>query len=786
MEVHAKQSFWKSPRRIFGTTNAEEIALLYFASSLINIMIAGGYALLIRLELWDPLPSFFKTPIEYNVAFTLHGTAMVFLVIVPLGAGFGNLLIPRMVAAVNNDMYWPKWNNFAFWLIPVGSIFIWLSQAYAGWTGYAPLSLFTEGVDFWILGLVIVGVSSTIGSLNFILTIWKGRAPYIKWFEMDMFVWGTLFTSILLLLSTPVITIALFMVFMDRNLNTHFFDPDYSNPIIYQHLFWFFAHPEVYVLLLPAASMVTMFISKFSGKHVFGYRTIVGAMFSIVLMSFIVWAHHMYTTGINPFVRFPFNFFTYIIAIPSGILVFFWIFNLYKGEVTFHEPMLFSLAFILMFTIGGITGEFLNDLPLDYVLQDTYWVVGHFHFVVASSILTALFGAFYYYFPDMTGRMYHRNAAKLHFWFWIIGSFVAFTGFTMLGLMGMPRRYFTYPGKFQYWHQVSTVGAFMMGIAFVFFIVSMGYGATRGTKVENKENPFGEKNSAYNFPQPFPRYLEEELGTKVHLEHQNSFLSPVGAVAIAFPLLALSASLQIGPFQDSLIAAERGFLAQYLAPMQWVWIFMFFFVLYVAVLFFVESGKKGQVHETDQYKQDRHWEMWLFLLSEVIFFATLIGYSLVVRLRATAWPNPHEYLDVNLTAVNTFVLILSSFTMAMAVNSIKLGDQKNLKIWLAATILLGTTFISIQIKEYLDLFHEGDVALAADSRFKLYSSTFFLQTGFHGLHVFIGILLLVFVLLRAVRGGYSDKNHEYVEYMGLYWHFVDLVWVFLFTLLYLI
>lgn len=783
---HHSGSFWTSPKRILGTTNAQEIGLLYFVASIINIAIAGGYALLIRLELWDPLPSFFKTPIEYNTAFTLHGTAMVFLVIVPLGAGFGNLLIPRMVASVNNDMYWPKWNNFAFWLIPFGSILIWSSQAYAGWTAYAPLSVVTEGVDLWILGLVVIGISSTIGSLNFILTIWKGKAPYVKWFKMDMFVWGTLFTSILLLLTTPVITIALFMVFMDRNLNTHFFDPNYSNPVIYQHLFWFFAHPEVYVLLLPAASMVTMFISKFSGREVFGYRSILGAMFSIVLMSFIVWAHHMYTTGINPFVRFPFNFFTYIIAVPSGVLVFFWIFNMYKGKVTFHEPMLFSLAFILLFTIGGITGEFLNDLPLDFVLQDTYWVVGHFHFVVASSILSALYGGFYYYYPDMVGKMYHRATARLHFWFWVIGSFIAFWGFTMLGLLGMPRRYYIYPVKFQYWHQVATVGAFMMGLGFAFFVASMLLGYFKGKVVEDRENPFGEVNSAYNFPKPFPEYLKEEEGIDVHVEHRLSFLTPLGAVAVIFPLMALASSLQVGPFEDSIIAAERGALAKYLAPQVWTMIFLSLFVVYMALLFFVESGKRGGPHPLDAYKRDRHWEMWTFLLSEVIFFATLIGYSLTVRLKATAWPSPHEYLDVNLTTVNTFILIVSSFTMAMAVNAIKMGDQKKLKIFLGLTILLGTTFIGIQVKEYLDLFHEGDIALTEDARFKLYSSTFFLQTGFHGLHVIIGIILLLFVFLRAVRGGYSKEDHEYVEYMGLYWHFVDLVWVFLFMILYLI
>ncbi len=784
-EIH-KGSFWASPKRIFGTTNAQEIGLLYFVSSLINMAIAGMYALMIRVELWDPNPSMFGDSISYNTAFTLHGTAMVFLVIVPLGAGFGNLLIPRMVASVNADMYWPKWNNFAFWLIPFGSILIWSSQAYAGWTAYAPLSLITAGIDLWILGLVLIGVSSSIGSLNFILTIWKGKPDYVEWFKMDMFVWGTLFTSILLLLTTPVISIALFMVFMDRNMGTNFYNADYGNPVMYQHLFWFFAHPEVYVLLLPAASMTTMFIAKFSRRPVFGYKTMMAAMFSIVLMAFIVWAHHMYTTGIDPFVRFPFNFFTYIIAVPSGVLTFFWIFNMFKGKISFEAPMLFAISFILMFTIGGITGEFLNDLPLDFVLQDTYWVVGHFHFVVAASILTSLFGAFYYYFPDMTGgKMYNKKMAKFHFATWITGSLTTFLGFTMLGVEGMPRRYYTYPARFQFWHQVSTIGAFLMGLGFIFFLIAMVRGYLGNDIVDDINDPFGLGTTAYDFPKPFAEHMKE-TGVEIHEhEHKLSFMTPLGAIAVIFPLLSLAAFYQAGPFRDSIIAEERGFFSQYLAPDVWGTIFIGIFLVYVVALFIYESGKKVEHNELDQYKKDRHWEMWAFLSSEVIFFATLIGISLAIRMRATDWPAPHEYLDVNLTAVNTFILIISSYTMAMAVNSIKKGDQKKLIMFLGATLALGLTFISIQASEYIKLFEEGNVSLAEDAKFKLFSSTFFIQTGFHGLHVIIGLLFLTFVLLRAIRGGYSKENHEYVEYIGLYWHFVDLAWVFLFTILYL-
>jgi heme/copper-type cytochrome/quinol oxidase subunit 3 len=270
------------------------------------------------------------------------------------------------------------------------------------------------------------------------------------------------------------------------------------------------------------------------------------------------------------------------------------------------------------------------------------------------------------------------------------------------------------------------------------------------------------------------------------IEHRLSILAPLSGFLLITPLLAAVAALEIGPFADSEIASERGALAQFLAPGLWATIFVGMFVVFLTITFFVESGRKREINPIDIYKRDRHWEMWLILLSEVIFFGALIGSSLAIRLNATDWPSPSDYLNVNLTAINTFILLASSFTMAMAINSIKLGDQRKLKTYLLATLVLGATFITIQILEYKELFAENQVALTQNAELKLYSSTFFLQTGLHGLHVLIGLIFIGFILLRASRGGYSKNNYEYVEYVGLYWHFVDLVWVFLFMILYLI
>ncbi|MFV2014977.1 MAG: cbb3-type cytochrome c oxidase subunit I, partial [Candidatus Heimdallarchaeota archaeon] len=325
-EQHNIISFWKNPKQMLGTTSATELGKLYFLTTLINLAIGGLYAMLIRIELWTPEGDLFADANDYNTAFTIHGTAMIFLVVVPLGAGFANYLLPRMVAADNNDMYWPRWNQVAFWMLPLGSVFIWLSQARGGWTAYPPLSTLISplsgGIDMWIVGLVFAGTSSTIGAINFILTVWKGRAPYVKWMQLDLFVWGTLLTSLLVLIATPVLTTALVMVLLDRNFGTSFFDASLSDPSMYQHIFWFYSHPAVYIMVLPAFGLISGILAKFARRPIFGYKGMVGAMIGLAVLSFLVWAHHMYVTGLNPFVRIVFTTMTFVIAIPSGIKVF--------------------------------------------------------------------------------------------------------------------------------------------------------------------------------------------------------------------------------------------------------------------------------------------------------------------------------------------------------------------------------------------------------------------------------------------------------------------------------
>jgi heme/copper-type cytochrome/quinol oxidase subunit 1/heme/copper-type cytochrome/quinol oxidase subunit 3 len=794
-------SFWTNPKQMLGTTNATELGKLYFLTTLINLAIGGFYAMLIRLELWTPdAGPIFDDANDYNTAFTIHGTAMIFLVVVPLGAGFANYLLPRMVAADNNDMYWPKWNQVAFWMLPLGSVFIWLSQARGAWTAYPPLSTtigtISGGIDVWIVGLVFAGTSSTIGAINFILTIWKGRAPYVKWMEMDLFVWGTLLTSLLVLIATPVLTSALVMVLLDRNFGTSFFQQGLSNPTMYQHIFWFYSHPAVYIMVLPAFGLVSGILSKFARRPVFGYAGMVGAMIGITVLSFLVWAHHMYTTGIDPFVRIAFTTMTFVIAIPSGIKVFNWITTLYAGRIKYSVPMMFCLSFIFLFTLGGITGVYLNIIVLDLYLHGTYWVVGHFHFVVAAGTINAMFAAFYYYYPDLTGKMYHELSAKINFWLWAIGNFVAFTAFTILGMEGMPRRYATYPDihNYEIWHRIATIGGLLMGLSFLFFIFSMIQGYRSGVAVKDMNNIF-DLEEGYDFPKPYAEHHAETTGEKVHLKHKLSLSTPLATFSLALPLLAIAAFSEAGPFSDDKRLSgtgEEGFLS-FLPGNVWGLIFILGFVG-AMVAFFRHKINEEQKELTfvDEYRRgNRNWEIWVFLASEVIFFGALIGSGIAMRINnPDAWPDggPGEVLNVPLTAVNTFILIVSSYTMARALNAINQDHQEELQKWLLRTIGLGLIFLSIQAFEYIALADEGHIMISADevAEYPLFSSAFYIQTGFHGLHVLVGVIFLSFVFFRARKGVYSKERHEYVEFIGLYWHFVDLVWIVLFTIVYLI
>src|SRR5918911_1457292 len=461
------------------TTDHKKIGIMYLVNSYFWFAVAGLLAVFIRAQLAQPGTQFFGEE-RYNQLFTMHGTTMIFLFIIPILAGFGNYIVPLQIGAL--DMAFPRVNALSFWMLPLAGILLYSSYllggpADAGWTEYAPLSEGigaqgnSIGIDLWIIALLLVGTASILGAVNFITTIFNMRAPGMTMFRMPLFTWTVLVTQLLVLLATPVFTSALALLFIDRNLGGSFFNPANGGiAVLWQNVFWFYSHPAVYVMVLPGMGIISDVLPVFSRKPLFGYKAFVFATAGIGALGFSVWAHHMFTTG-AVFLPF-FSLMTFLIAVPTGVKMFNWVFTMFRGQLTLSTPMIFAIGFLSMFLIGGINGAFSASVPVDFALQDTYWVVAHLHYVLFGGSVFGLFAGLYYWFPKVTGRLYSESLGRWHFWLMFLGFNLTFFPMHILGIQGMQRRIATYPVEtgFLPWNFVETVGAFLLGFSILIFL----------------------------------------------------------------------------------------------------------------------------------------------------------------------------------------------------------------------------------------------------------------------------------------------------------------------------
>ncbi len=530
------------------TTDHKTIGYLYLISSFVFFMIGGIMALIMRAQLFEPGLKIVGTGEQYNQLFTMHGTIMLLLFATPLFAGFANVAMPLQIGAP--DVAFPRLNAFAYWLYLFGGLiasagfFTPQGAASFGWFAYTPLSntTFTPGVGghLWVFGLALAGFGTILGAVNFITTIITMRAPGMTMFRMPIFTWNILVTSILVLLAFPVLAAGLMALGADRVFGAHLLDPANGGAMLWQHLFWFFGHPEVYIIALPFFGIISEVLPVFSRKPIFGYKTLIYATISIAALSVTVWAHHMYVTGsvLLPF----FALLTMLIAVPTGVKIFNWVGTMWRGSVTFETPMLWAIGFLITFTFGGLTGVILASPPLDFHVSDTYFVVAHFHYVVFGTVVFAMFSGFYFWWPKWTGKMLNETLGKWHFWLLFIGFHTTFLIQHWIGVVGMPRRYWSYlPTDNVTWmNQISTIGAGILAVSMLPFLLNVWVTHRRGVQV-TVDDPWGNARSlewATSCPPP---------------RHNFISIPRIRSESPAFDLHHPEATLQvgIGPLKDA-------------------------------------------------------------------------------------------------------------------------------------------------------------------------------------------------------------------------------------------
>jgi cytochrome c oxidase subunit 1 len=494
-------------RRYIFSIDHKIIGIQYLITGFVFLILAGMLAEVIRTQLLHANGGF-VSPDVYNEVYSMHGSAMVWLVIIPLiTGGFGNVIMPLQIGA--RDVAFPWLNMISFWIFPVAGLMLFSSfligAPVAGWTEYPPMSLQAgPGTSMWAAAIFLIGVSSTLTGINFVVTMFQMRAPGMTWTRMPLFCWAQLATAPLLMIATTALAAALAALFIERQFGVPFYDPTKGgSPVMWQHMFWFYSHPAVYIMVLPAFGMISEIIPTFARKPIFGYKLIAFSSMAIALAGFMVWAHHMFTSGLAPYLQLPFMIITFIIAIPTGVKIFSWTATLWGGKIHFTTSMLFAVGFVALFTLGGITGIFLAAVPFDLHVHGTYFVVAHFHYVLVGGSLMGVFAGTYFYFPKMSGRLMNETLGKWHFWLFFIGFNGTFLPQHWLGMLGMPRRVPEYDPQFQFWNDFSSISSYVMTFSILLFFINVLWSLRNGKK--SGPNPWGGRTLDWQIPSP-PHY----------------------------------------------------------------------------------------------------------------------------------------------------------------------------------------------------------------------------------------------------------------------------------------
>ncbi|WP_255191143.1 cbb3-type cytochrome c oxidase subunit I [Natronobeatus ordinarius] len=812
------------------TTNHKDVGVLYFVTALAVLVVGGVLALLFRLQLWTSGPGLLDHW-QYTEYVTAHGLLMVFLFISPLGLAFGNYIVPLQIGA--NDLAFPRLNALSYWMylgavVLFGVSFFQGGSFAGGWTMYAPLNVptyhgameMTTGANSVVFALMLFVGSVTIGTVNFLTTIHRYRAEGMGLWSMPLFTWSILLTVWMMLFAFAALLAALLMLGADRVLLTQYFATDQGSSLLWAHLFWFFGHPEVYIVFFPSLGIMFETFQTFSGRRIVGRKWVIVSMILVAVQSFLVWMHHMFLTTINLEIKTLMMATTIGISLPFDLMVFALIYTMVKGRVQFTTPFLYALGALVLFIIGGITGVFLGAIVLDYEFRGTYWVVAHFHYVMVSGV-TALVAGLFYWWPKISGKMYSETLGKLSFAAHFVGFNLLY--FPMFLAWETPRRVFHFAEGLTLYHQLATVGAFVFGLSFLLVFVTLAHSLLYGP--DAPDNPWEFSRTAeWAVPSPpplesfekRPTYASGRLefvddtptatdggsggaseadggtseatipgpahgafGDDVHMDHASIWPVCIAAGFFVFFLGLGGLTPLFESFQDPEVPMSAvGVLYPSLTVLGLA-------VLAVALFKFgVEEFHAPEMAIAERWPfediESSKLGVWIFLASDVVVFGAVIGAYIFMRLHVgwgewdpvppAAWPG----------LLNTYVLLTSSFTVVMALVMAERRNKRGLLLSLGATLTLGLIFLGVKAWEYSEKFAEGEYWFTG-----LQYSLYYVTTGLHALHVILGMCIGLFLLYRVVSIDAYLEDHRPVEFFGLYWHFVDIVWVILFPLFYL-